>query len=311
MLEDSCEGDEVLENREEDLKFYTDEVSIDQLRGGINSGGRMTRKRTKHDLRTIGRARQSDWWARVFDELAFMYMSGSRGTNADFVFPTTYTGFAGNAFSAPDSEHIIYAGKKVKATITSSDKQTVTLIDRLVAKVGTMGGGAAGSVAGTDGNTQTPMVNPIVIENERHFVYLMHDFQEYDLRTSTTSGQWLDIQKAAAGAVGKSSLIFKGGMGMYNNVVLHKHRNVIGFTDYGSTVNLPARRALFLGTQALVMAFGMKGSGIRFGWHEEYRDNGNVLVISSNTMLGMKKCTYNGKDFGVIACDTYALDPNA
>lgn len=35
------EGDDVLENKEEDLKFYTDSVKIDQLRGGVNSGGKM------------------------------------------------------------------------------------------------------------------------------------------------------------------------------------------------------------------------------------------------------------------------------
>ena len=64
-----------LENKEEELKFYTDGVYIDQMRGGVNSGGRMTRKRTIHNLRKISRKRQSEWWARVFDELHFMYLS--------------------------------------------------------------------------------------------------------------------------------------------------------------------------------------------------------------------------------------------
>ena len=37
------EGDQTLEGKEEDLKFYTDNVYIDQMRGGVNTGGRMTR----------------------------------------------------------------------------------------------------------------------------------------------------------------------------------------------------------------------------------------------------------------------------
>lgn len=61
------EGDDVLEGKEENLKFYTDQLYIDQMRGGVNTGGRMTRKRTLHNLRKIARARQSEWWARVFD----------------------------------------------------------------------------------------------------------------------------------------------------------------------------------------------------------------------------------------------------
>jgi N4-gp56 family major capsid protein len=71
------EGDNTLEGLEEDLKFYTDNVYIDQMRGGVNGGGRMTRKRTLHDIRQISKKRQADWWARVFDELFFMYLSGA------------------------------------------------------------------------------------------------------------------------------------------------------------------------------------------------------------------------------------------
>ena len=46
----------------------------------------------------MAKKRQADWWQRVFDELLFMYASGARGVNTDFVFPTTYTGFANNAY---------------------------------------------------------------------------------------------------------------------------------------------------------------------------------------------------------------------
>lgn len=303
------EGDDVLENQEEALKFYTDGIFIDQMRGGVNSGGRMTRKRTIHNLRKIARKRQSDWWARVFDELLFMYLSGARGINPDYVFPTTYTGFANNAFSAPDSEHIQYAAGKTKPTLTNADKMTLTEIDKAVAYAEMMGGGSGGTVAGTDGNLQTPQIQPILIDGEPHYVLVMNPYQEYDLRTASTAGQWLDIQKAAAAAEGRKSPIFKGGLGMHNNVVLHKHKKVVRFSDYGSGANLAAARALFLGEQAGVVAFGSEGTGLRFGWNEETRDNGNQVVITSNSIFGVKKVTFNGKDYGVYAIDTYAAAP--
>lgn len=292
------EGDSVLEGKEEDLKFYTDSVYIDQMRGGVNTGGRMTRKRTLHDLRAVSRKRQKEWWARVFDELFFMYLSGARGINAEFVYPVTYTGFANNPFTAPDSDHLIVAAGKTKATLTADDKMTLSEIDKAVAYATMMGGGTQ----------EIPKIQPIMIDGEKHYVCVMNPWQVYDVRASTSSGHWLDIQKAAAGAEGRNSPIFKGGLGMYNNVVLHEHENVIRFSDYGSGA-VEAARALFLGVQACVVAFGSPGSGLRFDWNEETRDNGNQVVITTSTICGIKKTTFNGKDFGIMAIDTAAKKP--
>jgi len=305
------EGDDILENKEEALKFYSDSVYIDQMRGGVNTGGKMSRKRTIHKLRKIARRRQTDWWARIFDEIMFMYLSGARGVNADFVFPTSYTGFANNAISAPDTEHLMFAGNLTKATITSSSKMTLTDIDKAVSKADMMGGGSGGGEAGTDGNTQTPAIQPIMINGEEHFVCLMNPYQAYDLKTDTTTGQWLDIQKALVTAEGRKNNIFKGGLGMHNDVVLHKHRNVIRFSDYGASTDLAAARALFLGEQAGVVAFGSPGSKRRFSWHEEERDNGNQAVITSGCIWGFTKVTFNGKDYGNVCIDTYAADPTS
>jgi N4-gp56 family major capsid protein len=305
------EGDNTLEGKEEDLKFYTDNVYIDQARGGVNTGGRMTRKRTIHDLRKIARARQSEWWARIFDELFFLYLSGGFRTsgsgaasfaNQDYTYSSGYAGFANNAFYAPDSEHYIAAGSGTFGAITSGDKMSLSLIDRAVARAETMGGGTSG----------TPMIEPVMIDGEEHFVLVMHPWQEYDVRTNATTGQWLDIQKAAAGAEGRANPIFKGSLGLYNNVVLHKHRSVLRRTD-GGAGSVAVARSLFLGRQAAVVAFGSPGTGLRFDWHEESRDNGNQAVITTSTIAGVKKTRFSidgvEKDFGSIAIDTAAANP--
>ena len=299
------EGDNTLEGSEEDLKFYTDSLYIDQMRGGVNTGGRMTRKRTIHDLRKIARVRQSEWWARVFDELLFMYLSGARGVNTDYIFPTSYTGFASNSFVAPDSQHVLHAGAATsKATIANTDFMDLTLIDRAQTRAETMGGGTSG----------IPAIEPCMIDGEEHFVCVMHPWQEYKVRTVTTTGQWLDIQKAAASAEGRNNPIFKGSLGMYNNAVLHKHKGVIRFSDYGSGLNLNAARALFMGRQAAVVAFGSPGTGLRFDWHEESQDRGNQAVITTASIFGVKKTAFTiestSRDFGVIALDSYVADPS-
>jgi N4-gp56 family major capsid protein len=294
------EGDTPLTGKEEDLKFYSDDVLINQMRGGVNTGGRMTQKRTIHQLREIGRVRQSEWWSRVFDELFFMYLSGMRGINSDYIFPTSYTGFAGNAFNAPDSEHLLMPGTKVNATLDANDKMTLTMVDKAVALSSMMGGGV-----GT-----TPKIQPIMINGEKHYVLVMNPWQVYDVRTNAGSGQWLDIQKAAATAEGRKNPIFTGGLGMYNNVVLHEHQAVIQFHGGAASPQaVDCARALFMGVQAAVIAFGSKGNGLRFGWYEEERDNGNQVVISTHSIFGISKVQFNAKDFGIMAIDTAAARP--
>lgn len=290
-------GDDRLKGKEEKLKKNQDSVHIDQVRFGVSCGGRMTRKRLLHDLRAIGRKLLSEKWARWLDEVHFIYASGARGVNDDFVEDTSYTGFAGNPLQPPDANHLVYGGTATsKASLTTSDGPSLALIDRLVAKARTMGGNGVGGAR----------IRPIRLNGEDHYVYLMHAFDETALRGGTSTGQWLDIQKAAAAAEGRNNPIFKGGLGMYNDVILQSHEKVIRFNDYGAGNNVTAARNLFVGAQAMVDAFGSPGDGLRFDWFEEMDDRGNELVIDTNAILGIKKVQYGGTDYGIIAADVYS-----
>lgn len=294
------EGDHRLEGKEENLKFYTDEVVIDQVRKAVSCGGRMTRKRTAHDLRKVAKDRASDYWAKYCDEMMFIYLSGARGINRDFLFPLDWQGRAQNVLQTPDAGHILYGGDATsKATLAAEDKMTRVVVERA-------------QVQATMLQAQDPdaaNMAPVMIDGEEHYVLVMSPFQEYDLRTSEGSG-WIDIQKAAAGAEGRSNPIFKGGLGMINNVVLHSHRNAIRFSDYGAGSDVNAGRALFLGRQAGVVAYGTSG-GMRWAWQEELKDYENEPSVASGCIFGFKKTRFNGRDFGVISIDTAAKDPNA
>lgn len=293
-------GDQRLQGKEENLRFFSDNVIIDQLRHGVSAGGKMSRKRTVHNIRKIARDRLSDYWSKFIDEMNFIYLSGSRGINEDFTEETTWAGHAGNPIQAPDANHQLFGGDATsKGTLDSADKMSRALIEKASVK--------ARMMRSTDPSTAN--MQPVMINGEAHYVCLMSPFQEHDLRTASGS-EWLDIQKAAAAAEGKNNPIFKGGLGMINNVVLHSHESAIRFNDYGSGGNVPAARALFMGRQAGVVAYG-SSSGLRFSWSEEMQDHGNEPVVSAGVILGVKKTRFNGKDFGVMSLDTYAVDPNA
>lgn len=303
-------GDETLEGKEQPLKYYTDKLRIDQVRGGVDLGGRMTRKRTLRDLRADAKRAATDWWKRLFDELLFIYLSGTQPADSSgYVWKANNPYFSVNAITAPDAMHIMYGNDATsKASIATDDGFDLRLIDRAVAKAETMGG---------DGSDEISML-PVEVEGEDgNYISLMHTFQFDAMKSDTATGQWLDIQKAATAAQGTKNPIFSGAEGVYNNTIIHKHRNVLRFSDYGAGANLPAARALFMGSQAAFLAFGMRGTGLRFGWTEKLGDHENSVAIGTNTIVGVKKATYKSKDssvqrdFGVFAMDTYCKDPNA
>jgi N4-gp56 family major capsid protein len=292
-------GDNRVAGKEENLKFFSDEVNIDQMRHAVSAGGRMSRKRTAHDLRKTGRERLSEYWAKFMDEMVFIYLSGARGINQDFIESTDWTGHASNAFQAPDAAHVVYGGAATsKASLASTDKMTKASVEKAEVK--------ATMMRALDPTMANMM--PVMIGGESHYVTVMNKFQEYDLRNADTTG-WIDIQKAAAAAEGRSNPIFKGGLGMINNCVLHSHESAIRFSDYGAGSNVNAGRALFMGRQAGVIAYGTKG-GLRFDWKEETQDYENEPSVAAGTIVGIKKTRFNSRDFGVIAIDTAATDPN-
>lgn len=295
-------GDNRVKGKEENLRFYSDEVIIDQVRHPVSAGGKMSRKRTVHDMRKVAKDRLSDYFKQFVDELHMMYLAGARGINEDFIEDESFTGFAGNTLRAPDAAHIMYGGDATsKATIVADDKMTVGLVERAQTK--------SKMLRALDPNVHN--IQPVSVEGEERYVLLMSPLQCHDMRVDTSSNNWLDIQKAVAGAEGyRTNKIFRGGLGMVNDTVLHEHSNVIRFNDYGAGSDVDAARALFMGRQAGVVAYGTPG-GMRYMWKEEEDDYGNEPTVVSGFIGGMQKTTFNDRDFGVISIDTAATDPNA
>ena len=292
-------GDNRLKGREENLKFHSDQVYIDQLRHSVSAGGRMTRKRTAHDLRKLARDKLGDYWAEYLDQLMFVYLSGARGINQDFYEPVTYTGHASNAIQAPDTAHLMYGGAATsKATLVVGDLMSRDLVEKVQANVG--------MIRALDPTASN--LEPVSLDGEARFILLMSLFQEYSMKTQTGATGWLEIQKAAAGANGEGNKIFKGSLGMIGGTILHSHKSVIRFSDYGAGSNVAASRALFMGRQAGVAAYGTP-NGTRMMWEEELEDYGNEPTVAAGLIFGFKKTRFNSKDFGIVAVDTASPAP--
>lgn len=287
-------GDDRAAGKEDQLKFATDKVVIDQMRYPVSLGGRMSRKRVEHDLREVGRSRLKNWFAQIMDQIHFMVLSGGRGVNEDYILPQGTTSFNGNGFLAPDTAHLMYGGSATsKATLTATDKMTRKVIEDAITKTKML----------KALNPDLTNIVPMKIDGTERHVLLMSTLQEADLRVDIGAGNWFDLQKAMAASDGANNAIFKGGLGLLNGAVLHSHQSVMRYADYGAGSNVKAARALLLGCQAAVVAYGTTENQ-RFLWKEEVKDYGNEPAILGGYIYGEKKTRFNGYDFGVMAIDT-------
>lgn len=294
-------GDDRAEGKEEALTFLSDELKIDQARKPVSGGGRMTAQRTLHNLRKLAKDRGAEYMAEWQDDLITVYLSGDSTLSAINQDSKITGPFAGNPITAPDTAHLTYAKAATsKASLVVGDTMNVQTIERVSVKPEMMNA--------TDPNVVR--MSPAQVDGAKRFAIVMSPFQAYDLRVETGDLSWSKIAQAAATSEGRNSPIFKGSLGMINNVVLHEHTNIRRFSDYGAGANVAAARALLLGRQAGMIAYGQNRGRSRMIWEEEMQDYGNLYGCVVGAIMGFKKTTFEGRDFGVIAIDTAARDPN-
>lgn len=278
--------DGTLEGNEEALTTYSDNVLINQLRHAVRSAGKMSEQRVPFSIREEARAGLEDWWANRLDTAFFNQLGGNTA-----VSDTRYTG--NQAAIAPDASHKVYLNGSADESATSSYVFDITVIDKCVEKAKTL----------------SPMIRPVRVAGEDKYVMFLHPYQVYNLRTSTSSGQWLDITKAAlSGAKESGNAIYNGALGEYNGVVLHEATRVPQGVNSSTGVAISSvRRAIFCGAQAGVMAYGKDTAGGEMSWTEEMFDYGNQLGVSAGMVYGIKKMQFNSADFGTIVVPTYAI----
>jgi len=297
---DGVQGDATLEGNEEALQFYDDALFVNQLRHATRTKGRMTEQRVPYSLRNVSNNRLADWWARRMDTAFFNQICGNTA-----ISDTKFTG--NNAAVAPTTNrHIWQGGVSADESLTSAMTFDLNLIDIARQKAET---------ASTEASTG-PLVRPIRIGGDDMYVMFLHDYQVHDLRTNTSTGQWLDIQKSAMGGSDvKNNPIFDGSLGVYNGVILHKASRVTqGVNSSTGAADTDSRRAVLCGAQAAMIAFGSENSSTRYTWFEERFDYGNQLGVSAGAIYGLKKCKFvpdddsstNAEDFGTVVVSTYA-----
>jgi len=289
LVGSGVQGDGTLESNEEGLVTYSDAVVIDQLRHAVRSAGKMSEQRVTFEVREEARMGLQDWWA---DRLDFSFFNQIAGNTAQS--DTRYTG--NQVAVAPDTAHKKYVGSAgnagTDASISTTETFSLSVLDKAMEAA----------------VTASPLVRPIKYQGQNMYVGFLHPVQVTDMRTSTSTGQWLDIQKAAMqGGRVNDNPIFTGALGVYNNIVLHSAFRIPAAVNSSTSAAVAStRRAMFCGAQAAVLAYGQNNQDGEMTWVEELFDYGNQLGVSAGLIFGIKKMVFNSADFGTITMPTYA-----
>jgi N4-gp56 family major capsid protein len=307
---DGVSEGQTLEGNEESLTTFSQALVLNEIAHAVRVKGERSidAQRILFDMRTEAKAGLKDWIAERLSIAFFLHVGGytggtyvHRNLNVDRT-KTVYN--LGNTVVAPTTNRRIWAAAGAGETNTadeqleSDDVFDLSLIDYAKERARTAG---------------IPL-RPAKVDGGEYYVMYLHPYQVTDLRRSTDTGQWMDFTRAAYTGRGKDSPLFTGALGMYNGVILRESEHVVpGVNSSTSATISTVRRAVLLGAQAALFGMGSEFNAPSgemganaFKWVEETFDYERELGVSAQSLMGMKKSSFNSEDFGVITVSTYA-----
>lgn len=252
----------------EALSTFADSIFINELGHvvGVPSDDTIDAQRVPFNLRATCKDRMAAWWR---DRKSITFFNHVCGYTAET--RSVYTGL--NATSAPsgDSTNTRQIWQNTATNdqgLGSSDTFTTALIDKAV----------------QNARTGNNMIRPLTIKGQPKYVLYLHEAQITSLRTTTGTNGWLDIHRTAlAGAERGDNPIYSGAMGEWNSCIIRRSQDVtLGCNSSTPTTSVAnVRRAVLLGCQAAVIAFGMRNAGnARYRWNEELKDHKRKLEVN-------------------------------
>lgn len=272
-------GDSTLAGNEVAIDNYSQTVTLDQLRQGVLSTGKMHNKKVLQDFRKEALDSLKIWFAETMEKDMMDTLSGV--TRASGTSLTTYT--FGPTSGGGDMDYTVWNDNGTIKTTTpaaalaSADVITPKLI----------------SFAAARAKTLSTKIRPVRANGKDYYILLVHPESAHELKQNST---FMNAQQYAMPR-GSDNPIFSGALGMWDGVVIHEHDLV----QRVSINSVHANRNLFLGAQAGIAAYGSDHA-----WHEELVDRGNKLSISAAVIYEFAKANFNSTDFAVMELPCFA-----
>jgi len=335
-------GGAMAEGRGTPLSSASMDISINQFRFPVSAGDTMSQQRTVHSLRGIAMANTYDLVRRYIDQLSLVHVAGGRGSQntVDWVIPvqfssgtTAHPDFASitiNTVKAPTyNRHYVVNGTGLTqggaqlASIATTDDMQLEHIDAI-----------ATLIADSAFQLQPVQVaDDPAAKDEPMYVLYLTERQWNTIQTNTSGQVWRTFLQNAwnRASYGSKHPLFKGEPGMWRNILVRKTSRAIRFlasenartnpstnvetnttVASGLSTTHAADRALLMGAQALVQAYGRaQNSDFYFGWSEKELDHGDKLEVLAKGMCGFSKTRFDyPTTSGVEATDhgVYVID---
>jgi hypothetical protein len=308
LTQDGITENQTAQGNGESLSLYSDAVLINELLFNVgipNKGRSIDAQRTLLDLRTAARRGLKTIWGERLSLTFFNHVCGYTvqtdlryAGNNTIVAPTsTRTDRHSRCAGPTTSTRMKRSRRPIRSTcVTSTTPASLRKPSPLP---------FARSISpGMEGGNDIMGLK---------YVMFLHPYQVTDLRTSTSTGQWLDIQKAAMqGGKITNNPIYTDAIGEYNNVILRVSPHVTqGVNSSTGAAITTVRRAVLVGGQAAVVAFGQDMSDGDFNWNEELFDHKRKMEVSVMTIWGLKKTIFASTDANTVVVSSYAAKHTA
>lgn len=311
-------GDRNAEGRGVKLSSSSFDVAIDLATWNVDAGGKMSRQRTRWDLRSLAKAAALAYWPRAVWQRCLVHMAGMRGqqtglswdiplaTDADFaeIMVNTVKAPTYNRHLVVDAGTLVRGGLQL-GSVDSADKWKLSVLDDLSYLLESI---------------ETKLPPPRIVGDEQAYdsplkgILMLSPGSYNDLITDTTSGNNLRSFQAAVEQRQKyapNSAVFRGECGIWRGILVKKMdhtmmlnsgasyqyitvANRLTETETAGTVaaigaSFQVERAILLGAQALARAEGSSNSGVQAAIIENTYNAGRNYEYLTEFMGGEAK----------------------
>lgn len=282
-------GDDTLVGHGEKITTHTQDIIINQLRFMLEDAGKMSDQRVSFSVQKESKDVLTDLWADRMDTIFLNHLCG-------YTVETRSTHIGANTILAPSTGRILRAdSNSTDQALTSAtdDIFVVSDIDKLV----------------NQAQIVSPAIRPVSIDGKDHYIMILHPNQVRSLRASDSV--WFGLMKAAIqGGKVSDNPLFTGALGVYDNVVFYSDVRIPQGVHSSTGVAVDnTRRAVLLGAQAAVVAYGRGNGPNRYDWVEDMYDMKNKYRVAAGSIFGIVKSVFDSTDFATLVYTTYAADP--
>lgn len=286
-------GDRNAEGMGKPLSSSSFEMKIDLATFNVDAGGKMSRQRTRHELRRLARSAVAGYFPRLIWQRAMVHQAGARGMQigSSWDLPLQsdpdFAEIMVNPLQAPTfNRHMVINGSNLVrggaqlASIASTDKWKLSVLDNLALYLESLDTKLPSpKFYGDEQSTDAPLKGVLMLSPGSY----------NDLITDLTAGNNLRSYQAQVEQrqkYAKDSAVFRGECGIWRGILVKKVEHTIFFNAGNTVKHVTAgnrltgaetdvtvndaigagnqvERAVLLGAQALARAEGASNSGVQ------------------------------------------------